>query len=122
MSSLSYEGTSSQSTMGGPHEAMVGRVLVLVQNHLIISTFPEQEVEGAIDLARVLCRALAQSVDLFRLQTAENICVQVGTLANSGCPEWVHLVHVRLTFLKGVKVEVYDPTLADSVVRQHPRP
>ena len=103
------ETESNHATVAEPQDMAVPRVLVLVQNHLIIATFPEQQVEAAIDLARVLCRALAQTVDLFRINPIASDDVQVGALANSGSPEWVRLAHVRATFLKGVKVEIYDP-------------
>ncbi len=106
--SLITEGLPSHAITIDPIEVDTAHVLALVQGDLVISTYPEQQVDAAIDLARVLCRALAQPVDVFRIRHFGTHDVQAGAQSDSGAPEWMRLAHVRLTFLSGVEVDMYD--------------
>jgi hypothetical protein len=90
-------------------EIGLGRVLALVQDHLVISTFPGHQFEAAIDLARVLCRALTQPVDVFRLRRSDAAGVHSGAVATTSDPAWTHLAHVDRSLLTGVHVEICDP-------------
>ena len=103
-----FEGSPSHSITIEPIEVDTAHVLALVQGDLVISTYPEHQVDAALDLARVLCRALAQPVDVFRIRHFGTHGVQTGSQSDSGAPEWMRLAHVRLTFLSGVAVDMYD--------------
>lgn len=92
-----------------PYAADVERVLVLVQDYLVISTFPDHQVENAIDLARVLSRALAQPVDVFRRPRSDVENVQVGASVSPTHTHWILLAHVRVSLFSGVVVELHDP-------------
>ena len=101
-----------------PNEVDDGCVLVLVQGNQVISTFPAHQVDAAIDLARVLCRALAQVVDIFRISRCGADRVWAGGNADTGAPEWTHLAHVSLKFLLGVDIDVRDPETRENLTKQ----
>jgi len=92
-----------------PHAADSGLVLALVQDYLVISTFPHHRVEAAIDLARVLSRALALPVDVFRLRRSDAENLQVGASVSPTHTDWILLAHVRVSLFSGVVVETHDP-------------
>jgi hypothetical protein len=96
-------------------------LLALVQGDLIIVTFPEDQLDAAIDLARVLCRALRQPVDLFRVSMSAAENVQAGANVHAG-PGWAHLAHLHITLSSGVEVDVRDPSVSNSVALQQPNP
>lgn len=87
------------------------RVLALVQDHLVIATFPGHQEAAAFDLARVLCRALAQPIDLFRLGGEDANGVRAGLVATAVLPRWTHLAQVRPSLFSQVDIEICDPHL-----------
>lgn len=97
-------------------------LLVLVQGDMVISTFPADQTDAAIDLARVLCRAIAQPVDLFRVRSCEVESVESGAIAHPVEPGWTHVAHLHFVFLVGVDVVMCDPGLSDTVVERHSTP
>ena len=94
-------------------------LLALIQGDMIISTFPADQTDAAIDLARVLCRAVTQPVDLFRVRCCEVESVAAGAIAHTAEPGWTHVAHLHFIFLVGVDVVMCDPGLRDSVADQH---
>lgn len=105
-----------------PNETLTRRVLALVHDNMIISTYPGHQSDAAIDLARVLCRALAQPIDIFRLHRSACEGLHAGAFADTKGPDWVHVAHVHSTFLSGVKIEVFDHDLRAAGVHQHSAP
>lgn len=107
-----------------PHQAVdvnnddPGHLLALVQGDLVISTFPEDQTDAAIDLARVLCRALTQPVDLFRVRQSEFERVQSGAIPHTAGPGWTHLAHLHITFPLGVAIDVRDPAMREKLAGQ----
>lgn len=99
---------SSYAIEARPAEVEDVRILALVQDHLVISTFPGHQMAAAIDLARVLCRALAMPVDIFRLRASDAPGVQSGTITPIAPAGWIPLAHVRPSRPSGVEVEI-DP-------------
>lgn len=86
-------------------------VLTLVQDHLVISIFPRHQLGAALDLARVLCRALGRPVELFRLSRADAGQVHSGMAATGDDPAWVLLALVRPSLVGNIEVEIYDAEL-----------
>lgn len=86
-----------------------GQMLVLVQDHLVVGSFSKDQFIAALDLARVLCRALAQPFDLFQLRDVAPADVQVGMQAMTEGPLWLCLARVRPSLHAGSEVEIYQP-------------
>ena len=91
------------------------RALALVQNGMVISTFPGTQWVAALDLARVLCRALTQPVDLFRIRTSVAEGVTAGDVAEVEDPAWSRLALVRPSLLSGIEVEICDPEIVSRI-------
>lgn len=108
--------TNEDMSIGAEH------MLALVQGDMVISTFPEDQTDAAIDLARVLCRALMQPVDIFRVCCCDVESARAGTHAHTAGPGWTHIAHLHFTFLQGVDVVMCDPGQRGDVANQHPAP
>lgn len=53
--------------------------LVLVQDHLVISSYAGDQIDPSLDLARVLCRALGRPVEIYRVQQGDVSVLRPGT-------------------------------------------
>lgn len=91
------------------------RALALVQNGLVISTFPGTQWVAALDLSRVLCRALAQPVDLYRIHSSVADGVTAGDAVDVEDAAWVHLAQVRPSLVSGIEVEICDPEITSRI-------
>lgn len=107
---VAQHATISLSERNGP-----GHMLALVQGDVVISTFPEDQTDAAIDLARVLCRALTQPIDLYCVCHHESMPVQFGASADTAGPGWTHLAHLHTTFFSSVAIEVHDPAMREKM-------
>jgi hypothetical protein len=116
------EALSNHAIAIEPHDMLGQHAFALVQDNLIISTFPGHQAAAAIDLARVLCRALGQPVDVFRFQRCPTERVQAGAIADANRPEWLHFAHVHATFLRGIKIDLHDPDLRDAAGQPYATP
>lgn len=87
------------------------QVLTLVQDQLVISIFPGHQLGAALDLARVLCRALTRPVELYRLRRVDAEQVRSGMAALMDDPSWILLAQVRPSLVGNIKVEIYDAEL-----------
>jgi len=102
----------------GSQDLGIAQMLVLVQGDVVIATFPEHQTNAAIDFARVLCRALAQPVDLFRIHSSKVERVKSGAIAHTADPRWIHLAQLYFTFLVGVEIKVHDQDLREKMAAQ----
>lgn len=110
---------SSSTATPPPSSRLVGpeggRLLALVQNDLVISVFPEHQREAAIDLARVLCRALGQPIRIFQRCRAGGR-VETGSAAcDLSQGEWTLVAHANCSLLGSVVIAIcdVDPSGAD---------
>lgn len=87
------------------------QVLTLVQDQLVISIFPGHQQGAALDLARVLCRALTRPVELYRIGRADAEQVHAGMTVSVDDPAWVLLAQVRPSLVGNIELEIYDPEL-----------
>lgn len=98
------------------HVSTGAEMLALVQGDMVISTFPEDQMDAAIDLARVLCRALTQPVDLFRVRCCEVGSVGAGERAHTAGPGWTRVAHLHYRFRVGVDLVMCDPERPEAPV------
>lgn len=82
--------------------------LMLVQDRMVISIFPGHQVDAALDLARVLCRALSRPVELFRLHRVAAQGVHAGTMPDLNDPSWIRVAQVRPSLVGNITVETCD--------------
>lgn len=85
-----------------PHD----EVLVLVQDRLVVSTYAGDQAEAALDLARVLCRALGQPVELYRLPQAATSGLSAGMAAPATDTAWTRFAEVHPTRRGDIEVEI----------------
>ena len=96
---------AAPATPGGSDDA---RMLALVQEGMVISTFPGYQVEAAIDLARVLCRALAQPIEIFRLRSGDATGLYSGAVVGERDAAWALFAQVRPDWPGSVRVELQE--------------
>ena len=101
--------TRSAPVSAPPQPADDRAVLVLVQDHLVISTFPIAQCRAALELAQVLCRALGQSVQLFRVAPSPASRLQVGMEAPVDDPSWQVLATAHPALPHKVMIDFSDP-------------
>lgn len=58
-----------------------GDSLVLVQDQQVIATYAAHQDEAALDLARVICRAIGHPVEIFRVRQDQAGTLQAGVVA-----------------------------------------
>jgi hypothetical protein len=87
------------------HEINTNQILVVIQNHFVVSTFPGSHDDAAINLARVLCRSLEQPVDIFRLRRIEALGIHCGLAVKPQYPAWTPVAQVRKSDATAVLVE-----------------
>lgn len=86
----------------------IQQMLVVVLNQHVVSIFPSTQSIAAINLGRVLCRALDKPVDIYRLPYNDNDSVRSGIIVHSQHPDWYPLAHVRKSESFSVAVELVD--------------
>ncbi|MBA3697354.1 MAG: hypothetical protein H0W78_00610 [Planctomycetes bacterium] len=91
------------------------RALALVQNGMVVSTFPGTQWQAALDLARVLSRALGQVVAVFRLPRSVAEGLHAGERVSTDEPAWTCMAQVRPSLLAGIEVEIWDSEMTTQI-------
>jgi hypothetical protein len=97
--------TLAEPVMTHDPDPAIADSLVLVQDDLVIATYAGQQDDAALDLARVLCRAIGRPVEIFRVPQSHAYALRAGVLAPVHERCWRRFARVHSSLLGGVQVE-----------------